>query len=88
MPYIFGGPPRTDSIGNMAGKALKDALQGWHKIGKVDLSLLNFLLRTSPDSRADLISYVFFEPEFIEQAIGLGQNDGRVAWTGGWKYWG
>jgi NTE family protein len=87
IPYIFGGPESTNNIGDRAGQALQDALLGVRALRNPDLALLNLLLGMSPDARSDLTSYIFFEPEFIQRAIALGQEDAQRLLSAGplWK---
>ncbi|MGC9665096.1 patatin-like phospholipase family protein [Planosporangium sp. 12N6] len=87
IPYVFGGPDSEDSIRDRAAQALSEALHGVRALTNPDLALLNVVLGMSPGSRSDLLSYIFFEPEFIQQAITLGQEDGERLVSSGplWK---
>lgn len=78
VPFIFGGPLVPDEIGGTAAQALDVSLQGLRALLNPDLSVLRLLLGSGPDTRADLISYIFFEPEFIDAAIKRGQDDAQV----------
>jgi NTE family protein len=78
VPFIFGGPLIPDEIGGTAAQALDASLQGVRALLNPDLSVLRLLLGSGADTRADLISYVFFEPEFIDAAIKRGQDDAQV----------
>ena len=39
---------------------------------------MNAMLATDPTSRGNLMSFLFFEPEFMEAAIELGRDDAQV----------
>lgn len=78
VPFIFGGPPNIEDVGNLAGGALAQILQGFRGLLNFDLLFLNMLLSVSPASRPDLISYLLFEPEFIDVAIELGQRHANM----------
>jgi NTE family protein len=78
VPFIFGGPLVPDEIGGTAAEALNVSLNGARALLNLDLSVLRLLLSSGPDTRADLISYLFFEPEFIDAAIKRGQDDAQV----------
>jgi len=71
---IFGGPGTAEDIGGVAAGVLPGILNGVRKFAHLDLALLYFLLSTDADTRPNLLSYLLFEPEFIESAIDLGVN--------------
>jgi NTE family protein len=85
IPFLFGGPPVPARLSAVSDAALEEALHGLRWVSRPDLALLSLLLSGSPDSRGDLLSYVFFEPEFIERALRLGQADGAAALAAGWS---
>jgi NTE family protein len=78
MPFIFGGPQSSSSIGDRAAQALSETLHGVRALRNPDLTTLNVMLSMGTDSRSDLISYILFEPGFIERAIALGQSDAQM----------
>jgi hypothetical protein len=47
----------------------------WHRL--TNLAFLTFLLGPGQDS-GELLSYIFFEPEFIDAAIRQGQQDAKI----------
>jgi len=53
-------------------------LRGAGKLRHLDLALLSGLLGAGPASRGDLLSYLFFEPAFMDAAIRLGRHDGEA----------
>jgi NTE family protein len=80
IEFVFGGPEIPGTLGAKAAETLDDILRGVGKLRRPDLALLSSLLSGGPNStsRGDLMSYLLFEPEFIEAAIELGQQDGQA----------
>ncbi len=74
VPYVFGGPENADELGEVSARALARTLGGARALTHPDLAALSFLLRSGPASRPDLVSYLFFEPEFLSEALELGQQ--------------
>lgn len=75
VAIIFGGPSGQDDVGSVAARALEDILRGTRKLSHLDLSLLYWLTSVNPYSRPDVLSYILFEPEFINAAIRAGIQD-------------
>jgi hypothetical protein len=65
---------QTDQLGRVATEVLDGA-------GKCRPPLHKLIARMlGPDpSRAEILSYLFFDPEFIDRAIKLGQHDARTS---------
>jgi NTE family protein len=84
IPFLFGGPQVPARLTAVSDAAHAQALQGLRWVSRPDLALISLLLSGSPDSRGDLMTYLFFEPEFIERALRLGQADGAAALAAGW----
>jgi NTE family protein len=78
IPFIFAGPPVPEDIGATAEQALADCLLGIRAFRNPDLSLLRLLLSSGPATRGDLISYLLFEPQFIDRAIAIGQEHAEL----------
>jgi NTE family protein len=72
VPLVFGGPSDQDDVGSVAARTIPQILRGLRRFKHADLALLNFLTSVSPISRPDLISYLLFEPEFLNEAIKAG----------------
>ena len=89
IEFVFGGPDVPGTLGAKATEALDRILAGLGRLRRLDLALLGVLLSGGPtsNSRGDLMSYLLFEPEFIDAAIELGQQDGQaiVGRTPLWK---
>lgn len=78
VPVIFGGPLDQDRLGGVAGRAVDELLKGppWRRYLKhLDVALLNLLTSVSATSGPDLISYILFEPLFIQGALRAGIQD-------------
>ena len=69
---IFGGTGTAEDVGGIAAEVLPGILNGVRRFAHLDLALLYFLLSTDAETRPNLLSYLLFEPEFIESAIDLG----------------
>lgn len=74
VEFIFGGPASGEDVGATAALALSEALHGLGRFTNWDLSLLNFILGAGPTARPDLMSFLFFEPEFINLALQQGER--------------
>jgi NTE family protein len=75
---LFAGPDPgdTDELGQLANNVFTTSFAGVRALQHPDLKLLGFLLGSTV-SRGELLSYVLFEPEFIDKAIELGQRDAQ-----------
>jgi NTE family protein len=75
IPYIFAGPVQEGEIAALASDAFsrrygRGPMAGWG----LNLWLLNRLLGDSA-SQGELLSHLFFDPEFVDAAIALGAAD-------------
>lgn len=79
IEYLFGGPlpGQGDQLGEKAEYVLDTCFRGIRRLTNPDLMFLAALLGPGP-SRGELLSYLFFEPEFTGEAIELGQRDARL----------
>jgi NTE family protein len=81
IPLIFGGPQDQTRVGSVALRAIRQILRGpllaqlWNK---PELLLLNWLTSVSSASGPDLLSYILFEPEFIDEALKAGIQDAKA----------
>lgn len=81
IPYLFFGPERRGRLGELAAHT-RDARPKtldrlWHDVRRPDLSVFGWLAGGDGARRGDLLSYLSFEPRFIDNAITLGQRDAR-----------
>ncbi|MFI9023921.1 patatin-like phospholipase family protein [Streptomyces sp. NPDC053560] len=83
VEYLFGGPPpgQGDRLGERAAYVLDTYFRGTRRLADLDLALLSLLLGPG-HSRGELLGYLLFEPEFIDEAIALGQRDAQLVLDG------
>jgi NTE family protein len=90
IEHLFAGPDpgQVDELGLLANSVLTTRFAGVRALQRLDLGLLSFLLGPST-SRGELLSYLLFEPEFIDEAIRQGQRDGQriLDRVGGGSIW-
>jgi NTE family protein len=81
VPYIFVAPADRLAIGRLATDVYNRHYAGARGLHhNRELALLGRLLDAGRNPvRGDLLSYLFFAPEFIQPLIELGRRDAR-AW--------
>jgi NTE family protein len=78
VPYIFIAPEKRGAIGRLATEVFRDRYGGLKGIIRSpDFPLLNRLLGGESPTHGELLSYLFFDGEFIEELIKMGQRDAR-----------
>jgi NTE family protein len=77
IPYIFIAPERRGEIGRVATSVFRDRYGGLKGLRSPDFPLLNRLLGGESPTHGELLSYLFFDREFIEELIRMGQRDAR-----------
>jgi NTE family protein len=77
IPYIFVAPGHRGAIGELAREVFRDRYGGLKGIRSPDFRLLNRLIGGESPTHGELLSYLFFDPEFIEELIRMGQGDAR-----------
>ncbi|WP_420031564.1 patatin-like phospholipase family protein [Streptomyces sp. cg28] len=79
VEYLFGGPMpgQGDQLGEKAEYVLDTCFRGVRRLTNPDLMFLAALLGPGA-SRGELLSYLFFEPEFTREAIKLGRRDAQI----------
>jgi NTE family protein len=75
VPYVFVAPPRRGAIGELAMEVFRSRYGGLRGLGSLDFPLLNRLLGGESPTHGELLSYLFFDPQFIEALIELGRSD-------------
>jgi NTE family protein len=77
-PLLFVGPPRRSTLGEIAIAVYDKAIPSGDGILDIfrrsELRLLERIL-FSGGARGDLLSYLYFDRDFIEESIALGQRD-------------
>jgi NTE family protein len=77
IPYIFVAPEKRGAIGRLASEVFRSRYGGWKGLRSPDFPLLNRLLGGESPTHGELLSYLFFDSEFIEELIKMGQRDAR-----------
>jgi NTE family protein len=75
VPYLFVNPPQRGAIGELATEVFRARYGGLKSLRSPDFPLLNRLLGGESPTHGELLSYLFFEPEFIDALIELGRSD-------------
>lgn len=72
IPRLFVGPSARDEIGELATKVYEDRHSGRRAAAELDFRALHSLIGAREKGSGDLLSYVYFDPAFAEDAIQLG----------------
>jgi NTE family protein len=75
VPYMFIAPPTRSALGDAASAVFRRRYGGLRGLRAPDVAILSRLLGGESEQHGELISYLFFDPEFHEQAIALGRDD-------------
>ncbi|MGE5763511.1 MAG: patatin-like phospholipase family protein [Mycobacterium leprae] len=74
VPYLFVGPVDRGDLGDLARDVYRRR-PGWMQaLRSPDFALLYRLIGADEPRVGDLLSYLFFDPEFMEAAIDLGRE--------------
>jgi NTE family protein len=76
VPYLFAGPPGNDTIPALAEAALH-ANRGLEALLNPELALLDRLIGGTHSTHGELLSYLLFDPDFIDALIDRGRRDGE-----------
>lgn len=81
IPYIFVAPPERDTIGQIARDVFRKHYGGLlHAARSPQLAFLGRLIDADADPlHGELLSYLFFAPEFAKALVERGRTDAR-AW--------
>jgi NTE family protein len=78
VPYLFAGPTQTGRLGRVVEHVFAEhfaSVRDW--LSELDVLLLTRLLGGASPAHAELLSYLFFHPEFVGAAIAAGREDAR-----------
>jgi NTE family protein len=75
VPYVFVAPGQPGAIGELAIEVFRARYGGIRRLRSPDFPLLNRLLGGDSPTHGELLSYLFFDPDFIEALIALGRDD-------------
>jgi NTE family protein len=77
VPYVFVSPERRGAIGALAIDVFRDRYRGLKALRSPDLRLLSQLLGGESPMHGELLSYLFFDREFMRELIRMGERDAR-----------
>jgi NTE family protein len=81
VPYLFAGPTTMGRLGRVAGAVHEEHFTG--ALRSPDVELLTRLLGGTSPAHSELLSYLFFQPEFVGAAIAAGREDARALLAAG-----
>jgi NTE family protein len=79
VPYLFVAPQRPDALGILAEQVLRDKYGGIPFPGSYDYTVLTRLLGGPGASHGELMSFLLFDPDYIELLVEAGQRDAAAA---------
>lgn len=75
---LFVGPSRASGLGQLADEVFQARYGNGRWLRQpLDFPVLNQLLGGCRRMHCELVSYLFFEPDFIQRTLALGQQDAR-----------
>lgn len=77
VPYIFVGPLKRGAVGDLAIEVFRNRYGGLKGLRSPDFPALSRLLGGESPSHGELLSYLLFDHEFIEELIAMGKRDAR-----------
>lgn len=77
VPYLFVAPRQRGAIGELAIAVFHERYGGLKGLRAPDYPLLNRLLGGESPTHGELLSYLFFDPEFLEALAAMGRDDAR-----------
>jgi NTE family protein len=79
VPYIFVAPAEQDTIGAIARRVFREHYAGLLEVARgEEVAVLGRLLDAdAEDAHGELLSYLFFAPEFTSALVAQGYEDGR-----------
>jgi NTE family protein len=77
VPFIFITPQARADVAGLAERIFDEHYEGLEALRSVDLALLARLIGADGRAHGDLLSYLFFAPEFASALIELGRSDAQ-----------
>ncbi len=77
VPYMYIAPPTRGALGDVASEVFRRRYRGYRAVRAPNLAILSRLLGGESEQHGELISYLMFDPEFIDKAIDLGSQDAQ-----------
>jgi NTE family protein len=81
VPLVFCGPSRGDAIARAAADVLGaryEGVPGLLSLLGADYAVLNRLVGGSSRTHAEMLSFLLFEPDFVDRIVDLGRADARA----------
>jgi NTE family protein len=79
VPYLFVAPGTADAIGVIARQVLREKYSAIPTPGSFDYTVLTRLLGGPGDSHGEVLSFLLFDPDFVDALIELGRRDAAAA---------
>ena len=78
IPYIFIAPDSRDRVGELASTVFNRHYTRLRRLGSRHIRFIGRLVDARSDAaHGELLSYLFFAPEFIDRLFKLGKDDAR-----------
>jgi NTE family protein len=77
IPYIFVAPSSRGALGRRATEVFRDRYGGLKGLRSPDFALLTRLLGGAGHSHGELLSYLFFERDYVDGLIEMGRSDAK-----------
>jgi NTE family protein len=86
VPFLAIAPPARATLAQLASQVFQDKRHPWRggarMLRDAELRLLGRVLGGDGPRRGDLFSYLYFDQQFIEASIALGQRDAQAVFDG------
>jgi NTE family protein len=77
IPYIFVAPGQRKAIGELALNVQREKYGGLKGLRARDFAVLARLTGEVGTTKGELLSYIFFSPDFLRELIAMGRTDAR-----------
>lgn len=77
IPYLFVGPAARGEIGALAAEMFRSRFGGLRALRAPDLKLMSRLIGGESPTHGEILSLLFFDPEFARALIAMGEADAR-----------
>jgi NTE family protein len=75
VPYMYIAPATRGALGDIASQVFRRRYRSYRAIKAPDLAILSRVLGGESEQHGELMSYLMFDPEFLDATIALGQLD-------------
>lgn len=82
IPYVFVGPHSRHELGTLASNVYRERFHGLHALRELDFAAMRRLIGPREEGQGDLLSYVFFDEGFMDDAINLGISHAKEVTAG------